>query len=128
MIFFFDKTIGVTIPKVLMRLSLPVGIEYHETHFNTDEKDDDWLPIVGKWEWFVIGHDEKYHKRENELFALKQYHIGCFYLWGANAPKWEKMRVFARAYDKIVTVAANAARPFVYEVDSGGRLKSIPIL
>jgi len=127
MILFFDRSIGVKIPTALRLLDLPVQVESHQEHFEQDEKDDVWLPVVGDWEWFVIGQDYKYHLLPHELTALKQHRVGCFYLWGAKARKWEKLRVFARAYDRIVDAAMNTPRPFVFRVDRIGRLKPVPL-
>ena len=58
---------------------------------------------------------------------LKQYAIGCFYLWGAEAPAWESFRLFARAYDRIVERAQTTPRPFVYKVTKDGRLLLVPL-
>ena len=87
MILFFDRDTGTTLPLVLRtaRLNFPIPVEYHQAHFPLEEQDDIWLPAVGQWGWTVIGHDSQHHKRLNELSAIKQYGIGCFYLWGAEA-------------------------------------------
>ncbi len=69
----------------------------------------------------MVGHDSKYHLKPNELHALRLYNVGCFYLWGAEASRWEKMRLFARAYDRIVA-AAEYNKPFVYRVLKDSRL------
>jgi len=125
MILFFDRSMGTSIPKALALLKPPVEVVYHEQRFRPDEEDDQWLPEVGSWGWVVIGHDYKYHRMPNELAALKQYQVGCFYLWGAEAKKWDTMRLFARAFDRIVDAAEITPRPFVYRVEKGGRL--IPV-
>lgn len=75
------------------------------------------------WEWFVIGQDYRYHARPNELFAIKQYKIGCFYLWGSEAPQWDSLRVFAKAYDRIVTIALTTPKPFLYVVTHTGAVR-----
>jgi hypothetical protein len=128
MILFFDRTVGVNIPKALRyHLNLPIQVEYHQLYFDQSLADDMWLPQVGAWGWFVIGQDYKYHKMPSELAALKEHKMGVFYLWGSTAPRWETMRVFARAYDRIVTAALNTPRPFGYRIDKNGRLLSVPI-
>lgn len=128
MTLFFDRNIGVKIPLALLSLRLPVDIKYHQLHFAQQTPDDQWRATVGGWGWFVITQDYKYHLRPNELGALQQYDIGCFYLSGANASKWETMRVFARAYDRILGAALNTPRPFVYRIDKLGRLRSVAIM
>ena len=81
MTFFFDRSVGIAVPKALQLLRLVTPIEYHQDHFAQDALDDAWLPEVGERGWTVIGHDHSYHLRSNELAALVQYNIGCFYLW-----------------------------------------------
>ena len=123
MILFFDRCIGIRIPKALQRLRLPVEIKYHQQCFPQTEQDDIWLPQVGAWDWIVISQDYKWHKLPNELAVVKQYNIGCFYLAGADAPTWQTMRLFAKSYDKIIGAAGNTPRPFIYWVSKEGRLR-----
>jgi len=129
MILFFDRSIGVVVPQVLQWKSLrfPFQLHYHEQHFAVDEKDDIWLSQVGKWGWTVIGHDSKYHKKPPELSAIKPYKIGCFYLWGAENTRWEKLTCFARAYDRIVEADGATPKPFIYRVSRTGRLNMIAL-
>ena len=96
MTFYFDTNIGISVPKALELLRLPVTITWHNKHFAPNTLDDVWLSEVGGWGWFVIGHDRRFHARANELAALWQANVGCFYLAGAQATRWEKMRIFAR--------------------------------
>lgn len=125
MILYFDRNVGIKLPQALITLGLRV--EYHQTHFPIGMQDDQWLAQVGIWGWTVIGHDSKFHLLPNELSAIKQYNIGCFYLWGAEAPRWEKLMCLARAFDRIVEAEANTVRPFIYTVSRAGRLKAVPI-
>lgn len=121
MTFFFDRDVGVALPKALLTLHVPVC--YHQQHFPMDCDDDVWLPIIGHNGWTLVGHDKQHHLMPNELYAIKQYNVGCFYLWGANATRWEKMRCFARAYDRIVKAIATTPRPFIYLVTPNGLLR-----
>jgi hypothetical protein len=81
MVFFFDRNIGKSIPKALKLVKLFVPavatscderaeVELHQDHFGQETPDDEWLAEVGD------------HRMQQELAALKQYHIACFYLWG----------------------------------------------
>jgi hypothetical protein len=124
-IFFFDRSVGIGFPRALREIRrFPAGIEYHQQHFSIDELDDYWLPIVGQNDWIVIGHDYSYHKRETEREAIEAHGIGVFYLWGSEAPQWESVRVFAKAYDRIVEACENTPRPFIFWVRKDGRLVS----
>ena len=129
MILFFDRSVGVSIPKLLGRdeVRFPLQVEYHQVHFTMDEDDDVWLPQVGQWGWTVVGHDYSYHTKPNELSAIKQYRVGCFYLWGSEAKRWQKLRCLARAYDRIVKAEATTRKPFIYRVTQTGLLKAVDI-
>ena len=125
MIFFFDRNIGKKVPRALKILGL--AVEWHDDHFPQDCPDDQWMPSVAANGWTVIGHDKKFHQNQAELWAVKQHALGCFYLWGAQALKWEKVRVFARAYDKIVAAITTDRPPFVYRVDRRGVLRRVTL-
>jgi hypothetical protein len=129
MILFFDRSIGITVPQLLQTKSLkfPFQVHYHQQHFDMNEQDDVWLNQIGQWGWTVVGHDSKYHKKPSELSAIKQYKIGCFYLWGSEAVRWEKLRCFARAYDRIIQAEVNTPKPFIYRVTRLGALHAIKI-
>ena len=129
MILFFDRSVGTTLPKILrwQALKFPLQVEYHQLHFPPEEQDDRWLPVVGQRGWTVIGHDSSYHTNPAELSAIKQYEVGCFYLWGSQAPRWAKLQCFARAFDRIVEAEAHATRPFIYRVYQDGHLAPVPI-
>ena len=119
---FFDRSVGTTIPRTLRRLQVPVGIEWHQQHFDSDAPDDLWLPEVGTRGWVVLGFDWSYHLNQAELAAIRQHNVGVFYLWGAEARTWERMFCFARAYDRIVDLAASEAGPFIFRVRRTGSL------
>ena len=125
--FYFDRSTGRALPDALKLLKL--NIEHQTDHFVHDTPDDQWLSVVGSNGWFVVTHDEKFHKAgfEAELAAVKTFNIGCFYLWGAEATRWRKMQCFARAYDKIKEVALNQPRPFIYRIEKNGRPREVVI-
>ena len=129
MILFFDRSVGVVIPRILQTTALkfPIQVRYHQERFDMAATDDSWLNQVGQWGWTVIGHDSRYHLRDAELSAIKQHSIGCFYLWGANATRWEKLRCFARAYDRLVEAETNTLKPFIYRVTREGSLRLVAI-
>ena len=116
---------GKAIPEALRLMRPPVGIHYHQEYFDEAAPDDGWLPTVGAAGWIVIGQDYNYHKREHEAAALRQYEMGCFYIWGAEARRWDTMRLFARAYDRIVSAAETSTRPFLYFIQKDGRLSAM---
>ena len=87
-----------------------------------EAQDDYWLDWGGPWNWVVVSQDYYYNLKETALAALRQHNIGCFYLWGSEAGRWETMRVFAKAFDKMVNKADVGLRPFVFDVNRRGWL------
>ena len=126
MILFFDRNMGTRIPTALKALNLPDTIYYHQELFPHDAPDDTWLEAVGQQGWIVLSQDYKFHRRPNELVALRQFSIGVFCRWGANASAWEVVRVFAAAYERIVAAAATP-RPFVFRVTRDARLLRVDL-
>ena len=130
---FWDKNIGKVIPEVLHRLKTPEFTVRHylQCYPNTanvlERGDDFWLKEVGERGWFVISQDYNLHVKENELYALKQYKIGCFYLSGASSSKWDIFRNFMRAYDRVISAMSNTPRPFLYQIRADGRLVQIEL-
>ena len=122
---YFDRNIGRAVPEALKTLHLPV--EHQWDHFKPEESDDIWLRVVGERGWIVFTHDRRLHTRAVELAAIMRWDVGCFYLWGAESSRWEKMRCFARAYDAILEACKNTARPFVYRIENRGTLKQISL-
>lgn len=110
----------------------PVGMEIYRDHFPLTDKfpeggDDNWLSQIGSWGWVVLTQDYKMHKRVNELFAIKQYGIGLFYLWGCEYPTWDIMRCFVSGFNRIVEAAEYTPKPFIYRVTKTGQLESISL-
>ena len=89
--------------------------------------DDKWLEIIGAKGWLVFSHDRKFHDDSAACLAIKQHNIGCFYLWGANVETWDKLRCFARNYDKIVAAAVSTPKPFIYYATGNYRLNRVKL-
>lgn len=127
MTLFFDRDVGIRLPRALLELKLPTPVEYHQRYFDIASLDDAWMPQVGGWGWIVVGHDSRHHSEAAELSAVKQYEMACFYLWGGNARRWEKMLCFLRAFEAIMEADLITERPYIYRVSRIGRLTSVPI-
>ena len=134
MIFFWDKNCPKTIPETFRKLGSPNGIEIYIEHYplsNSAQEggDERWLEAVGQNGWIVITQDYSFHKEEKaaEMQAIKDYGIGCFYLWGARATKWQIVRCFFRAYDRIMLAAETTEKPFIYWISETGRLTKHPL-
>ena len=126
-VLFFDRDVGTALPRALEVLRLPTRVEYLQNHFPTDTQDDEWMPVIGTRGWILIGHDRMHHRRSPERSAIQEYGMGCFYLWGAQAHRWEKMRCFLNAYERILEAIDQNPRPFIYRINRASRLESVTI-
>lgn len=127
-VLFFDRDIGTAVPLAMVVLKVRgLSLEFHENYFPPDAQDADWLPVVGGWGWYVIGHDSRHHLEQKELDAIREYQIGCFYLWGSQALRWEKARCLLNAYEGIRDAIDSAPRPFIYRILKSGELQAVTI-
>jgi PIN like domain len=128
--FYFDRNFGRRFPEALHQASPPFAVEYHHSprsRFAHNATDDKWLDVVGQHGWIVFSHDQKFHQILPEVSAIKQHGIGCFYLWGAEARTWDKLCFFIAAVEKIMWLAEDTKRPFVYRVTKTRRFEAVPL-
>lgn len=125
--FYFDRCFGKRFPETLKRANPPFAVEYqNKSPFKQDARDDDWLSYAGQKKWIVFSHDRKFHSESMEAAAIKQHEVACFYLPGADATTWNKLRYFIVAYPNICRVVQNENKPYIYQVLHTGNLKQIP--
>ena len=48
-------------------------------------------------------------------------------MWGAQARRWEKMRCFLNAYERILEAIEATPKPFIYRINWAGRLESVTV-
>jgi hypothetical protein len=128
--FYFDRCFGKRFPEALRKVQPPFTVEYHHDprnkfHFKQETPDDEWLAKVGAESWIVFSHDQKFHIELAPRKAIEQHRIGCFYLWGANDTKWEKLCCFVRSHAAIVRPVHSTPRPFIYHVAHNCRLTRV---
>jgi PIN domain-containing protein len=126
--FFFDVCIGRRLPKALQMLAPPFAVEYHGSEacpFAHDMPDDEWLADIGKRGWIALSFDRRFHRQDPAENAIRQHGVGCFYLWGAQAPIWDTVRFFVRHSDKIMNLAEKSERPFVFRLSASGEVHSM---
>jgi PIN like domain len=117
---------------MLRRVKPPFSVEFHHDprnkfRFHQETPDDEWLAKVGTEGWIVFSHDRKFHSNLAECAAIKQYKIGCFYLWGANSGPWDKVSCFVRSYEGICQRIEATPKPFIYNVARNCRLTQVKI-
>lgn len=141
-ILYFDRSLGKALPEALRRLQLVNVIHHHSppeilglkrksgakaSLFADNAPDDEWLDFAGRRGWISFSQDYNMHREPAPLAAIKQHNAKVFYLWGASANRWAKMRSFAAAYDRILEEATSTPGPFVRRVTMAGRLEVVEI-
>jgi hypothetical protein len=115
LVFFFDRTFGTRLPKVLASLDTPFTVKWHQAEgFAGNAPDDEWLNVIGPRKWICLSQDRQWHLRESELLAVKQHSIKCFYL--ANVHRWTTMCQITSRHEKIMQLSRARSGPFVYEL------------
>lgn len=126
--FYFDICFGKRFPEAILKARPPFGVEYHGSkgnRFKQDTPDDKWLQIVGEKGWIVFSHDRRFHKEASSIAAIKQHKVGCFYLPGANQNTWSKLYMFVRAHHRIIELASQTERPFVFYLTALNKIEEI---
>lgn len=81
MIFFTDRDLGASFPRILSEAGLHV--EKHDDHFPADSTPDEvWLRAVGERGWLVISKDKRIRYRPNERDAVMRAGVGLFLVVG----------------------------------------------
>ena len=73
----------------------------------------------------AFSQDYNMHREPAPLAAIRQHKAKVFYLWGAQASRWEKMRSFAAGYERILEEAASTHGPFVRRVTRQGKIEVV---
>lgn len=124
---YFDRNLGVRVPKALRTARPPVAIKDHQqVGFAIDAPDDEWLAKVGTKGWVVITHDQKFHEKGAEIAAIKAHSVRCFYLDGGSDPTWSKICSIVGVFPRIMEIADKAQAPFIYQI-RGKRVSPVEI-
>lgn len=106
----------------------PFKVKWHqEQGFAQDLDDDKWMAIVGPAKWVVFSQDRKFHLLPNEILAVKQHSIRCFYMPMANEDRWKSLCHIAWRWEKMQEIARNEAAPFIYEMRGNRQFYKVKI-
>jgi uncharacterized protein (DUF433 family) len=94
----FDRTCGKKLPQAFWLLN--VDVQAHHKHFRHNEDDDVWLAEVGRQGWIVVTNDKRIRFNASELRAIVDHKVGCIVFTKGTLPRWEMMRLLARAWGR----------------------------
>ena len=95
--------------------------------FPQEAQDDEWMAFVAAQGWIVFTQDYALHHQPAVVSIIKQHGAKVFYLWGAEATKFEAMRVLTARLAGALEIAATSNGPFIYRMKPRGRFDQVPI-
>ncbi|HTZ76712.1 MAG TPA: hypothetical protein VMC10_02330 [Stellaceae bacterium] len=98
-------------------------VEVHDTHFQTNAPDEEWLREVGRKNWIVLTKDARIRHRPNELSALKEARVVAVVLTAGNLTGPQMANVFVKALRAIQRRAGTARPPALFTFGRDGKLK-----
>ena len=113
MTLFFDRNVGVRLPRALHRLGMDVT--WHDEHFAPTTSDEEWLTEAGRRGWIVITHDTKIAVNQSERRAVIDAGVQCFVLDSGSARPWVKALTLGAAWAKITAVLNKEPPPFIWQ-------------
>lgn len=123
---YFDRNFGKRIPYALSRMNPPMEIRWHDgERFPQNMPDDQWLEIAGKNNWIVLTQDLKFHLIDHEIAAVRQHQVGCFYFPSSNYGIWKTTCAFIRFHQRVLALASEVPRPFIFEFKGTGKLVTV---
>jgi PIN like domain len=86
-----------------------------------DEKDQDWLPVIGKRGWVVLTADYRMRYRERERDALMEHNVRMFILRAHHHQ--QRIRNFLDALPKVEQFLRSHDEGFMAKVYHEGRVE-----
>lgn len=108
------------------KIGLPI-VQGRVELFRQEAPDDEWMDFVAQRGWIVFTQDYALHRQPAVVSLIKQHGAKVFYLWGAQATKFEAMRAFVSRYPLILTTAALTKDPFIYRTKKTGPFERVPL-
>ena len=94
--------------------------------FPEDTSDSQWLQYIGKNHYFLITRDERIRRNPIEVFSMRKYNVGAFFLGGKNRTRCELIQQLVRNWPRIKELSRKTRRPFIFRVPPKGT-KFVPI-
>lgn len=121
---FIDRSIPKSVADALKLVR--EDVLWLEDVFNHRAKETEWLPDVGRRGWIVISRDKKIRSRPGERRILEESNVGCFIIAQKQNPtRWQYLKLLAATLDRIEEVFNETPRPFIFKVDSAGKLTRV---
>lgn len=112
--YFIDRALGEKVGEALKKLG--VKVEFHNTYFDDDCPDTEWLPIVSQKRWIVLTKDTNIGRRKAEIQAVARSQARVFSLNCGNLKADEMVDIFCKAIEKIDKITMSNSAPFIAKI------------
>jgi len=126
LVFFIDRSVGKHSVADPLRAA-GLHVEIHDDHFPADAQDQDWLPVVGYRDWFVITCDARIRYRHLEITAATNARVGMFVVVSKNLTGPQIAEILLKALNRIHRFINKHHRPFVAKIYRDGSIKEIKL-
>jgi predicted nuclease of predicted toxin-antitoxin system len=116
--FFFDNNISEHLAHGMREFGEDVA--HLKDHFPQDASDTEWLQYVGENDIVLVTRDEAIRWRPAELFAVRRFKVGAFFLGGKTLNRCQLIQQVVRNWPRIKEMAASESRPFAIRVPPNG--------
>ncbi len=119
LVFFIDRSLGGRVIAEALRAA-GAQVEIHDTHFDLDAPDVQWLAAMGDRGWVVLSKDARIRRDAFEREALRSANVKAFFLTQQGLTGEEMAQIFVAALPGMVTRAGRQPGPFIYTLSREG--------
>jgi len=88
--------------------------------FPPDTVDTKWLEYIGNNGYVLVSRDEKLRWNPAEIYALKTFKVGAFFLGGKGRTRCELIQQLVRNWPKMKKLAESTNPPYVFRIPPSG--------
>jgi predicted nuclease of predicted toxin-antitoxin system len=116
--FFIDRSMGRKLADALGAAGLSAIA--HDSIFDEDTPDEDWLARAGREEWVVLTKDQWIRRRPIERRALRRARVRAFVFTGGNVSGIEMAEIILEALPRIRRLLKTTPAPFLARISASG--------
>ena len=121
---FIDRSIPKDVAEALKRVR--DDVLWLEDRFAHNARDEVWLATAGRCDWLVVTRDRRIRTRPGEIRSIISNKAGCFIITSKrNLKRWDYLKLLAARLDDMEHIFGVTKRPFIFSVDTAGRLRRL---
>jgi hypothetical protein len=122
LVFFIDRALGNKKIAEALR-GAGASVRVHNEHFAPAERDDIWLPEIGRRGWVLLTKDSRIRYRTKEREALINARVRAFILISGNLSGPDMADILVKALPRIRRFVESHFPPFIAKIYKGGSVR-----